>query len=299
MEEYRRIKLISGTGQTVEIAEDADDYCLDQDGLDLGEAAGTHNMTQFIDLIGKHWDSTVLNPRDISIIGWIIGPDLTTIRKRKVVLDKAINPMYDVKLEYGDYALDFRPDSSVQFSPNWEENNRYMAKFQIQGTAPMPLFRLKDYNTFRQNVEKTNIFHFPLVIPKDTGVKFGYYPLESIRNMPNEGDVASGLEFTIKANVDIPNPVIVNETTGASIAFDYTLEAGDTLIVNTELGNQYVTLLQGSQRTNAMKYLTIESDIDMTLALGFNKIRIYSGGYEADVDVQAKFSPRFLEVEGR
>lgn len=299
MEEYRRVKLVSEAGQTVELAEDADDYCLDQDGLDLGTVDSTHNMTQFIDLVGKHLDSTVLSPRDVSIVGWIIGKDLNEIKKRKIVLNKAINPMYDVKLEYGEYALDFRPDSSIQYSPSWQENNGYMAKFQIQGTAPMPLFRLKDYNTFRQNVEKTSNFHFPLVIPKNIGVKFGYYPLESVRNMPNEGDVASGLEFTLKANVDTHNPIIVNETTGTSIAFDYTLEAGDTLIINTELGNQYVTLLQGSMKTNAMKYLTIKSDIDMTLALGFNKIRIYSDDREADVEVQAKFSPRFLEVEGR
>lgn len=300
MEEFRSIKLISETGQTFTMAEDADDYVLDQDGLDLGSAVATHNMTQYIDLIGKHLDSTVLAPRDINIVGWIIGESLEVIKKRKVVLDKAINPMYGVKLEIGDYALNFRPDTSIQFSKEWDYNNQYMVKFQIQGTAPMPLFLLKDYSTFRKNVEKQSDFHFPFSIPKDKGVKFGYFPFESIRNMPNDGDVESGMVITLTAGATaITNPVITNLTNGEQIKFVMTLYTGEKLIVDTQLGQQTATLVQGSLRTNAMKYLTIDSDIDMVLALGFNKLSIEADTGEDDMTINVEFSPRFLEVEGR
>lgn len=300
MEEFRSIKLISETGQTFTMAEDADDYVLDQDGLDLGSAVATHNMTQYIDLIGKHLDSTVLAPRDINIVGWIIGESLEVIKKRKVVLDKAINPMYGVKLEIGDYALNFRPDTSIQFSKEWDYNNQYMVKFQIQGTAPMPLFLLKDYSTFRKKVDKKSDFHFPFSIPKDKGVKFGYFPFESIRNMPNEGDVESGMVITLTAGATaITNPVITNLTNGEQIKFVMTLYTGEKLIVDTQLGQQTATLVQGSLRTNAMKYLTIDSDIDMVLALGFNKLSIGADTGEDDMTISVEFSPRFLEVEGR
>ena len=300
MEDIRTIKLISDTGKEVEISEDSASFVLDQDGLDLGSVSGTHNMTQYIDLIGQHLDSTVLSPRDISIIGWVIGDSLRDINKNKTLLNKLVNPMFGVKLEIGDYALDFVPDSSVQYSTEWNYNNSYMCKFQIQGTAPMPLFRLKDYNTFRKNVEQTSEFHFPLVIPKNTGVKFGYYPFESVRNMPNDGDVASGMVITLTAGeTDLINPKIVNETTGASIKFEYTLIAGNSLIINTELGNQSVTLLEGSVESNAIKYMTIDSDIDMTLALGFNKLMVYADSGENDIELNVEFSPRFLEVQGR
>lgn len=300
MEEFRSIKLISETGQTFTMAEDADDYVLDQDGLDLGSAVATHNMTQYIDLIGKHLDSTVLAPRDINIVGWIIGKSLEVIKKRKVVLDKAINPMYGVKLEIGDYALNFRPDTSIQFSKEWDYNNQYMVKFQIQGTAPMPLFLLKDYSTFRKNVEKQSDFHFPFSIPKGKGVKFGYFPFESIRNMPNDGDVESGMVITLIAGTTaITNPVITNLTTGEKIKFVMTLYTGEKLIVDTQLGQQTATLVQGSLQTNAMKYLTIDSDIDMVLALGFNKLSIEADTGEDDMTINVEFSPRFLEVEGR
>lgn len=300
MEEFRSITFISETGQTFTIAEDADDYVLDQDGLDLGEANATHNMTQYIDLIGKHLDSTVLAPRDISIVGWIIGKDLKEIKKRKIVLDKAINPMYGLKLEIGEYALNLRPDTSIQFSKEWNYNNGYMCKFQIQGTAPMPLFLLKDYSTFRQNVEKKSDFHFPFSIPKDKGVKFGYFPFESIRNMPNDGDVESGMIITLTAKeIALVNPVVKNLTNGQTIKFNITLQPEEKLVIDTQLGQQTVTLVQGSLETNAMKYLTIDSDIDMVLSLGFNQITVEADTGEDEMDIKIEFSPRFLEVEGR
>lgn len=298
--DFRSITLLSSTGQTITIAEDADDYVLDQDGLDLGTATATHNMTQYIDLIGKHLDSTVLSPRDISIIGWIIGKDLDEIKKRKIKLNKTINPMYEIKLEIGNYALNFRPDTSIQYSKEWNYNNEYMVKFQIQGTAPMPLFLLKDYGTYRQNVEKKSEFHFPFSVPKNKGIKFGYFPFESIRNMPNDGDVESGIIVTLTAGATaIKNPTIKNLTNGESIKFEMTLNSGEKLVVNTELGQQTATLIQGSLKTNAMKYLTIESDIDMVLALGFNRIDVEAETGEDDMEIKVEFSPRFLEVEGR
>ena len=299
MEEFRSITLTSDTGQTFTIAEDSDSYVLDQDGLDLGTVNATHNMTQYIDLVGKHLDSTVLAPRDINIVGWIIGKDLPTIKSRKVLLDKAINPMYRVRLEIGGYAINFRPDTSIQFSREWNYNNGYMVKFQIQGTAPMPLFILKSYDTYRKKVDKRSDFHFPFSIPKRKGVKFGYFPFESIRNMPNDGDVESGMVITITAVTPIKNPVIRNLTTNEIIKFNITLNSGEKLKVDTQLGQQTATLVQGSLETNAMKYLTIESDIDMVLALGFNKLSITADTGEEDMDIKVEFSPRFLEVEGR
>ena len=299
MEDFRSITLISDTGQTITIAEDAEDYVLDQDGLDLGSVSATHNMTQYIDLVGEHLDSTVLSPRDISITGWIIGETQAIINKRKILLNKTVNPLYGVKLEIGNYALNFRPDASIQYSKEWNYNNQYMVKFQIQGTAPMPMFLLKDYNVFRQDVELTSDFHFPFSIPKDKGIKFGYFPFESIRNMPNEGDVESGLIITIVAGSTLINPIIRNMTTGAAIEFELTLEEKEKLIIDTQLGQQTVTLVQGSLETNAIKYLTIDSDIDMTLALGFNKLVLEAETGEDDAEIAAQFSPRFLEVEGR
>lgn len=299
---FRTIKLVSDTGYEVEIGENSDAYVLDQDGLDLGEVNSTHNMTQYIDLIGKHLDSNVLSPRDISIIGWIIGEDEAVINKRKRMLNRLVNPSYKVKLEMGDYALEFYPDSSIQYSKEWDYNNEWMCKFQIQGTAAMPLFRLKDYNIYGETYVVRSNFHFPFAIPKEQGIMFGYYPFSSFARMPNMGDVESGFTFVCKAsNGNAINPGIENLTTGTNIRLNYTLLDGETLEICTEIGKQYIKIIDSSgNEINGMKYLTSDSEIDMTLALGINKLVLVADDDTSKyLTAKAIFSPRFLEVEGR
>ena len=297
---FRTIKLVSDTGYEVEIGENSDAYVLDQDGLDLGEVNSTHNMTQYIDLVGKHLDSTVLSPRDILIIGWIIGEDEAVINQRKRILNRLVNPSYKVKLEMGDYALEFYPDSSIQYSKEWDYNNEWMCKFQIQGTAPMPLFTLKDYNTYGQTVTLNGGIHFPLVIPKNTGIVLGYYPLESLSKMANTGDVESGFTLYLSAEGgDVTNFRLTNLTTGQKIQFNTTIQNGQNVEICTEIGKQYAKLVSKGTETNIMKYLSEDSDIDMTLALWINKMELFSETGEEFLKAKLKFSPRFLEVEGR
>ena len=297
---FRTIKLISDTGYEVEIGENSDAYVLDQDGLDLGEVNSTHNMTQYIDLVGKHLDSTVLSPRDISIIGWIIGKDEFEINKRKRLLNRLVNPNYKVKLEIGEYALEFYPDSSIQYSKEWDYNNEWMCKFQIQGTAPMPLFTLKDYNTYSQTVTLKGGIHFPLSIPKNTGIVLGYYPLESLSKMANTGDVESGFTLYLYADGgDVTNFRLTNLTTGQKIQFNTTIQNGQNVEICTEIGKQYAKLILKDAEINIMKYLSEDSDIDMTLALWINKMELFAETGKEFLQVKLKFSPRFLEVEGR
>ncbi len=297
---FRTIKLISDTGYEVEIGENSDAYVLDQDGLDLGEVNSTHNMTQYIDLVGKHLDSTVLSPRDISIIGWIIGKDEFEINKRKRLLNRLVNPNYKVKLEIGEYALEFYPDSSIQYSKEWDYNNEWMCKFQIQGTAPMPLFTLKDYNTYSQTVTLKGGIHFPLSIPKNTGIVLGYYPLESLSKMANTGDVESGFTLYLSAEGgDVTNFRLTNLTTGQKIQFNTTIQNGQNVEICTEIGKQYAKLILKDAEINIMKYLSEDSDIDMTLALWINKMELFAETGKEFLQVKLKFSPRFLEVEGR
>ena len=118
--------------------------------------------------------------------------------------------------------------------------------------------------------------------------------------MPNDGDVESGMIITLIAESgNVKNPKISNMTTGENIEFKIDLNLGDKLVIDTQLGQQAVTLIQGTLRTNAMKYLTIESDIDMTLRLGFNRMTMSAEVGEDNLDMSIEFSPRFLEVEGR
>lgn len=296
---YKRIKLVSETGFSVEIGEDLNDYVLDENGLDLGTVGSTQNMTQYIDLIGKHLDSVVLEPRDISITGWIIGDSEKQIQGRKVLLNKLVNPMYECRLEYGEYVLNFRPDSSIRYATTWKENSAWMCKFQIQGTAPMPLWMLKDYNVYGQTVELVSKTHFPMVIPKNKGMHFGYYPMNSISRMPNFGDVESGFILRYTFEGDVTNPKIINLKTGDKIEFIKKFENGEQIEICTELGNQYAKWTSQGVVRNALKYLSSDSKVDMSLSLWLNNLDVDADEGVDNIQALLSFSPRFLEVEGR
>lgn len=297
---FRTIKLVSDTGYEVEIGENSDAYVLDQDGLDLGSVNSTHNMTQYIDLVGKHLDSTVLSPRDISIIGWVIGENETIINQRKATLNKLVNPIHKVRLEIGDYALEFYPDSSIQYSKEWNYNNEWMCKFQIQGTATMPLFTLKKYNVYGQTSELTGFTHLPLVIQKDVGFVLGYYPLSTLPKMNNIGDIESGFTFYLTADGgDITNFKLVNHTTNQKIEFNLNLLNGQQIEICTEIGKQYAKIVSENVETNILKYMSSDSDIDMKLVIGVNDLELTTDDGKRYMKAKLEFSPRFLEVEGR
>lgn len=286
----------------VVISEKADDYVLDESGLDLGTVQGSHNMTQYIDLIGKNVDSTVLQPRSISITGYIIGETELEIQKRKNLLNRLFNPMAECTLEYGEYALDFRPDNSIAYSTDYKDNNEYWTKFMVQGTAPMPMFRLKKYNDYRQTVFMKPSFRYPFHIPIERGILFAYLTFESLEHMPNRGDVESGFVFELSVlegfEGTVKTPTILNSTNGESITFNLNMVYGDKLEFSTILGQQFVKWTHNGVTENGMKYIAEGSYIDAKLSLGFNTIELKALENEEYLIGSATFTPRFLEIEG-
>lgn len=298
---FRKIKLTNEVGHSVVIAEDANDYVLDQDGLDLGTVGSVQNTTQYIDAIGKHLDSVVLSPRDIAIVGWIIGPDEATIQHRKILLNKLVNPIYAITLEVGNYSIQFHSDSSIQYAREWDYNNEWMVKFQIQGTANMPLFSLKDPNIYGQTVEIMGGIHFPLNIVKNQGILLGYYPMNSIAKIANIGDVESGFVLTLTAEGgEVLNPSLNNLTTGNKIELNYRMTDRARIDISTNLGDQYIRIIKPGQIVeNGLRYLTEDSSIDMKLALLMNSLEVIADEGNDFLKAKLTFSPRFLEVEGR
>lgn len=304
---FKRIKLISGPYE-IEIGEDLNDYVLDEEGLDLGTVDGSFNTTQYIDLIGSHLDSTALLPRNLNIVGWIIGDSTDDIESKKHKLNRGINPLRDVRLEYKLYALDFRPDSSINYSKSYIENNEYMCKFQIQGTAHKPLFKLKQETEYRESLKKTKAFRFPFAIPKGRKIVFGYTPFSNVYNLYNQGDIKSGVTFIFHflpseehqlTTADIP--VIYNDTTGSKIEIneDVKMRLGDRVEICTELGNQFVRLYSGDSVKSLLSKVTRDSNLGMTLEQGTNTISYLSrDNLINEFRIEARFTPRFLEVEG-
>lgn len=302
MDEYRKVTIRNITsGDYVILDEDGKDYLLDQDGLDLGVVTTNLNTTEYIDLVGSHLDSIQLKPRDVSITGWIIGKDLEEIKTRKRVLDSLINVQENIAIEYNGYALDVSLDASIQYSTKWLEDNDCMVKFLIQGTALFPLFRLVDAYLFASSSKKISLFHFPWSIPADEGTKFGFYEIGSTRYLANTGDLNTGFTATITADKeDIDSPKLINTVTGDFIQINRILELGESLVINTEAGQQSAFIERPNGRINALNFVTLASNLNMKLKRGMNSMVVLNAnGQEPELYFLVKYAPRFLEVAGR
>lgn len=297
---FRQVILTNSYLQkSVVIDESSDEYVLDEDGLNISPIEATHNLTQYINLIGSHLNSTALNPRNIQLLGWVIGKDEQEIQNRKLLLNKLINPLHNIVLTKGAYVIEFQPDTSIQYSTNYRENNEVLAKFQIQGTAFKPYWRLVQPNVYRKSVDLQQGFSFPLVITKNKGVIFGYYPIGSIADVDNFGDLEVGFLLRYQALGTVVNPEVQNVDTKESIVLNCILDEGDLVELCTEQGNQYVTIRRNNGSVeNGLNYLTSNSKIDMLLKLGKNSLEMFADSGKNELEVQLSFSPRFLEIEG-
>lgn len=79
------------------------------------------------------------------------------------------------------------------------------------------------------------------------------------------------------ARVEIENPELYHVDTGKRILIRKNMIAGERVVVSTVYGSKGVTCLSPSgEITNGFKYLSIDSDLSMTLIPGPNLLRIDS-----------------------
>lgn len=85
-------------------------------------------------------------------------------------------------------------------------------------------------------------FSFPFAIT-DTGIELTKFIAGRETNVINRGDVSTGVILTIKSNRDsVENPVIYNVVTGQFFKVLVTMNAGDVVTVNTNVGEKSIKL---------------------------------------------------------
>lgn len=84
---------------------------------------------------------------------------------------------------------------------------------------------------------------------------FGYIdPLASI-DIPNNGEVETGITIEFQAFGTITNPKVYDYETGDFIGVNFTMQAGDLITINTQAGEKGVTLLRDGVTTNIFNSL--------------------------------------------
>ena len=219
-------------------------------------------------------DGLTRSATDISsvVIGGIDGDFVNSMRAqpRGIIIDLRIKQAYGV--EAAKRAILEIVKLKQKCKLQWTQNNR---TWQIEGVVDsidMPRFNeavtmqisiycsqpfWEDINEILSEISEAKpLFYFTtnpqdmLYFPED-GIPFGEYDVSRTRTFYNAGDVAVGMIIEILAYSTVTNPIIYDQN-GNFFGVGYgskslTMQAGETLIINTNAGEKSVTLNGVSQ----------------------------------------------------
>ena len=267
--------------------------------VDWGTIQGTHHTYKYVNQIGVTVSGTSLETRPISIEGWIVATSPERMSTLKKKLNSFVNPQDAIDLYYNNYMIRFIPDETVKYAADESENNGAFCKFMINGTCPNPLFTNanESMSIFATTVSK---FHFPLIMSKslpEKGVIFGIRSDSLIVNVLNNGAVASGMRIVFKAKGTVVNPKLINVNTQERFVLNKTLEAEETVEVNTNIGEKSVKGRIGNANySNYYMYKDIDSEW-LQLDVGDNIFRYDAEEGLDNLEVFVHFHNRYLEVQ--
>lgn len=261
---------------------------------DYGSIGATHATAKGMNQIGGKVLGTTLDDRPIEIVGFIKAKTPEEMKAKKAALYRMCDPRSPF-LIYPDpeTAIEVHTENTVQFSASKLENNGRVAKFTIAAIAADPLFRDAAMR-YRKIAEWNSNFYFPLVIPS-TGFTFADRTESLITTLENNGDVETGLLIHFTASATVKNPTLTNLETGEFIKLNRTLVAGETVVVNTNYGQESVTSYQGDDVEDTINDLDLSSTF-LQAPVGASRFHYTAANNVSSMTVTIYFYQRYLGV---
>lgn len=240
------------TQEEISIGQDPKyDYLLKE--IDWGNTLASHNTYNYPGQVGVYISSTTLRPRDVLIKGFVSyiptkqeRESMThselmmlchkKIEEKKKCLDRIVNPQDYLRITVGMYYLQGKPNNSILFGKNEEENNEYFCSFTFSLYCAFPLFKKKSQTQVVLN-GVTPSFHFPLIIPRE-GVIMSVRHNYQLIAVENDGAIETGCIIRMKSRGTLSNPKIENVFTGERILINKSLVAGEEIVINTNDGKE-------------------------------------------------------------
>lgn len=116
-------------------------------------------------------------------------------------------------------------------------------------------------------------FHFPFSSLKEPELLFGYIKVGNDIQITNDGEQECGCIFNIIALEDFSNPLIYNDLDGTYFGLMINVDEGDTIVVNTRIGEKSAKLIRNGQSINVISFLKPGSTW-FTLKKGVNQFSI-------------------------
>lgn len=266
--------------------------------VDWGAVQGTHQTYSFPDQVGESIASTTVEKRALSVTGWVVDGGTKDLQLRCDFLNSFFSPVEDYTLEYQGKKLQFRPDSSIRYSPEYIKNNEKVRRFLLQATCAYPLFT--DQSDTGAAFDSTGkLFRFPNSFGREAPVVFGTRSTTYSVEVNNPGGFATWITAKFTFSGVVEDPQIKNLTTGEVLGVNRRFTRGEVLELSTKDGSKYMRLTTAEGiRENILKNWDFRTDW-LQLAPGRNMLALGCKDLEqrANMSVAVYFTPLYLEVE--
>lgn len=129
---------------------------------------------------------------------------------------------------------------------------------QISILCANPYFNDVDYLVSSFS-DVSSLFEFPFIID-EAGIPISEITTNVRKSIINRGDVDTGVIIELFAVGTVVNPVVYKAYENSHMAFNYTMRAGDKVVINTNVGNKSIELIRDGVATNFIGYMTPDSD---------------------------------------
>ena len=199
--------------------------------------------------VGSKYVSSSVNERNIVIEGSITRDNITEKRKN-------LYKMFPLK----DKGTFFYYEEDKEYKIEYYVESIEIVKCKVVDTVSISLICPSPYFTDlnESQVQLANwipSFEFPLEIPADTGIEFGYKNTNSLVTIENDTNIEIGMRIVFTASDDVENPKLINITTQEELEIEKTMSAGDVITVTTYLNNKNIILSSNGEEININNYL--------------------------------------------
>lgn len=242
---------------------------------------------------GSRYINNSLDNRDITLHVSLNAKSQYEIESLKNKLYKVFNPSLGLgELIYKNKKI----KCIVNEIPFFSSNNDEYVECIINLTAFTPFWT--DISLNKKEIALwRGAFHFPLIIPKDKGIIMGYREPSLIVNINNKGQADTGMIIKFKSKGRVTNPSLLNINTREYIKINTTLEAGESITINTNYGEKSITKEGNGLKENVLNYLDIGGGDDfLQLHVGDNLFRYDSDSGLEYLEVDLFYYQKYLGV---
>jgi len=239
------LKVENARGEALELTGNPDYTVFKIEGLAPPQATINSSVNTTTD--GSNINSVRLENRNIVIYATIEGD----VEANRINLYKYFPVKKSIKLYFTNRSREVYIEGKVELIECDLFANRQVAQISI--ICPKPYFKAVD-ELVTMFSDVSALFEFPFSIGA-AGMEISAITTNIRKSIINTGDVDTGVVIKLFAVGSIINPVIYDVLKRTYMRLNFTMLAGDTIIINTNVGEKSIELIRDGVSVNAMGYM--------------------------------------------